>query len=71
MSRQLQDRSIQVNGRSSESRQWIDRGLAKVSYAGPIPKGSPRPQVGFRSALYPRVIVSQLAERKLIKNLPR
>jgi len=27
-----------------ESRRWIDGGSAKVSYAGPIPKGSPQPQ---------------------------
>jgi len=36
------DRSEAGDG-LSESRQWIDEGAAKVSYAGPIPKGSTRP----------------------------
>ena len=29
----------------SESRQWIDEGSARVSYAGPIPKDSNRPRL--------------------------
>jgi len=44
---ELQGWGMSVHGREprypdfSESRRWIDGGSSKVSYPGPIPKGSP------------------------------
>ena len=47
-----------------ESRRWIDGGSAKVSYAGPIPKGSPQPIAAGRQPLV-AVIRTTAVLRKL------